>query len=87
MIGALAATSAALSATLDAGAGGFAAARGADVVADDAPAGGSQIFCEGAAHDAEADDADRALGLSGPSHSNFSLSKLHVRNARRVVCS
>jgi hypothetical protein len=37
------------------------AARRADVVADDAPAGGLEIARERAAHDAEADDADRAF--------------------------
>ena len=65
---------------LDAGAGRFAAARGADVVADHAPAGPAQIFGEGAAHDAEADDADRALGFLRPSHSNFPMVKMRVGN-------
>src|SRR5208282_1934862 len=42
---------------LDAGALERAAARRGDVVADDTPAGGAKMPGEGAAHDAETDDA------------------------------
>ena len=62
----------------DAGAGGFAAARSADVVANHAPAGGRQILGESAAHDAEADDADCALGFLRPSHSGFPMVKMLI---------
>ena len=69
---------------LDAGARGRAPARRADVVADDAPAGFAQVPGEGAAHDAKADDADRAFTSSRASHSDFLPHEKQNRACARV---
>jgi hypothetical protein len=64
---------------LDPGTLGLAAPRRADVIADHAPAGGHEVLGERAAHDAEADQADRALVPLNRNHSEFS------RYRKRIV--
>ena len=80
MTGAAAATRLGVARDLDAGPGQFPAARRADVVADDAPAGGDQIAGERAAHDAEADHADGASCSASPG--SFPNSHVRFQSAR-----